>query len=67
MRKSIDAQAKKAQEQAAKSLSKMEIIRAYQNKKQKELWCKALGGKRTFEEAQASVGGDQIASVAQLK
>ena len=45
----MEEKSKKRESADKKSLTKMEIIRAYQIKKRKELWCKALG-KRTFEE-----------------
>ena len=45
-------------------MSKMEIIRAYQMKKRKELWCKALGNKASFEEA---LQDKDYVTVAELK
>ena len=44
-------------------MTKMEIIRAYQLKKRRELWCKALG-MATFEDA---LNDEAFSTVAQLK
>ena len=58
MRKSLEGvQDKEKSEEKAKSLSKMEIIRAYYEKRRQELWCRALG-KSSFEEAVKGESGD---------
>ena len=53
LRKSLEQQSKTRDQENAKSLSKMEIIKAYQMKRRRELWCKALS-RNTFEEVLAS-------------
>ena len=49
---------------ATNNFSKLEIIRAYQLKKRKELWCKALGEKGSFEQA---LQDKDFTTVAELK
>lgn len=53
-------------ETTAKSLSKMEIIRLYHDKRRKELWCKALG-KPNYQDCLAVGGTSDYVAVSELK
>ena len=55
LKQSIETQAKVHEKSTAKSLSKMEIIRLYHDKRRKELWCKALG-KANYQDCVATGG-----------